>query len=173
MSLVSGQFFSIFLSLCLPVSVFLCLLHTLFLYFFFSSPSFFPPVSLSPQSAFLQQAVGFAFATSILRVTAVVAHKAGTLDCDVARCPMAALHNTGWRLGWPGWPVFTQAPRACCDPTAAALRGRLAVLYVTHRRGRGEGLALQAKQRSSHIFHSWSVRRYDKSNNVRYPNIGT
>ncbi|TKS75071.1 Oxysterol-binding protein-related protein 1 [Collichthys lucidus] len=86
------------------------------------------------ESAFLQQAIGFTPATSILRVTAVVAHKAGTLRCDVARCPTAALHNPVWRLCWLDWPVFTQAPGARCDPAAATLRGRLAVYSVTRRR---------------------------------------
>ncbi|TNN76871.1 GDP-mannose 4,6 dehydratase [Liparis tanakae] len=66
-----------------------------------------------------ERAVGFTPATSILRVTAVVAHKAGTRRCDVARCPTAALHNPVWRLCWLDWPVFTQAPGARRDPAAA------------------------------------------------------
>ncbi|CAB1423030.1 unnamed protein product, partial [Pleuronectes platessa] len=96
------------------------------------SPRRGPGHDPSPRSgsAFLQQAIGFSPATSILRVTAVVAHKAGTLCCDVARCPTAALHNPVWRLCWLDGPVFTRASEACRDPIAATLRGRLAVHSV-------------------------------------------
>lgn len=92
---------------------------------------------LCPQSAFLQQAIEFTPAASILRIMAVVAHKAETLHCDVARCPMAALHNPVWYLCWLDWSVFTQAPRPpgpSCDPAAAALGWRLALHSVTHGR---------------------------------------
>ena len=136
------------------------------------TPLLFLPLSafpvfllISPQSAFLQQAVGFSPATSILRLTAVVAHKAGTLHCDVARCPTAALHNPVWGLCWLDWPVFTQAPGARYDPAAAALRGRLAVYSITHRRALEEEFVLLAAKKpcgTFFFFYSWSVRLYCK-----------
>lgn len=72
--------------------------------------SFHVLLLFSSHQHFLQQAIGFTPATSILRVMAVVAHKAGTLPCDVARCPTAALHNPVCSLCWLDWSVFTQAP---------------------------------------------------------------
>lgn len=91
--------------------------------------------SLPHSQHFLQRATGFTSATSILvKLMAVVAHKAGTQCCDVARCPTAALHNPVWSMCWLDRPVFTQAPGARRDPAAATLRGRLAVHCVTHRR---------------------------------------
>lgn len=95
-------------SLTLLLSFHSCHTHTPFLFL----ASFHVLLLLSLQSAFLQQAIGFTPATSILRVTAVVAHKARTLCCDVARCPTAALLNPVWSLCWLDWSVFTQAPRA-------------------------------------------------------------
>lgn len=94
-----------------------------------------PFASLPHSQHFLQRATGFTSATSILvKLMAVVAHKAGTQCCDVARCPTAALHNPVWSMCWLDRPVFTQAPGARRDPAAATLRGRLAVHCVTHRR---------------------------------------
>lgn len=142
-------------SLTLLLSFHPCHTHTytLLSLFFHSLASFHVLLLFSPQSAFLQQAIGFTPATSILRVTAVVAHKAGTLRCDVARCPTAALHNPVWRLCWLDWPVFTQAPGARCDPAAAALRGRLAMHSVNHRRAiEGRSWCFEMHNRPWHIF---------------------
>lgn len=152
---------------------------TLFLSFHSCHTHSFPPPSslasfhvlllLSPQSAFLQQAIGFTSATSILRVTAVVTHKAETLCCDVARCPTAALHNPVWRLCWLDWPVFTQAPGACCDPAAAALRGRLAVHSFAHRRAlEGRSWCFELQNPCGTFFCSWIVRLYCKLHSVTY-----
>lgn len=124
--LVHGQPFLILFSDC--VSIFPYLPHTHFLPFlplscFISCiPPSFSTVSISPAGHWV-----YSTATSILRVRAVVAHSTGTLHCDVARCPMAALHNPMWSLCWLDLPVFTQAPRACHDPAApATLRGAAA-----------------------------------------------
>lgn len=120
----------------------------------------------SPQSAFLQQATGFTFATSILvKLMAVVAHKAGTQCCDVARCPTAALHNPVWSMCWLDRSVFTQAPGACHDPAAATLRGRLAVHCVTHRRAAvwGKLVLWAAKHPPGIFYHCPRVRLYCQS----------
>lgn len=149
--MVLGQLFLI--SLSDSVSIFSSLATGTLRFSFFLSLAAFPVFLLiSPQSAFLQQAVGFSPATSILRLTAVVAHKAGTLHCDVARCPTAALHNPVWGLCWLDWPVFTLAPGARCDPAAAALRGRLAVYSVTHRRALEEEFVLLAAKNPRGTF---------------------
>lgn len=65
---------------------------------------------------------------------AVAAHKAGTLSCDVDRCPTAALLNPVWRWSWLAWPVFTQAPGVRHDPPGATLRC-LVVQSAAHRKG--------------------------------------
>lgn len=127
-----------------------------------------PFASLPHSQHFLQRATGFTSATSILvKLMAVVAHKAGTQCCDVARCPTAALHNPVWSMCWLDRPVFTQAPGARRDPAAATLRGRLAVHCVTHRRAAVWGkLVLWAAKHPPPpgiFYHCPRVRLYSQS----------
>lgn len=160
------------------VSFLACFAHSASIFPFFPHTHSFPlsfsvllypmPFASLPHSQhFLQRATGFTSATSILvKLMAVVAHKAGTQCCDVARCPTAALHNPVWSMCWLDRPVFTQAPGARRDPAAATLRGRLAVHCVTHRRAAvwGKLVLWAAKHPPPGIFyHCPRVRLYSQS----------
>lgn len=117
---------------------------------------------ISLQSAFLQKASGFAPAASILRGTAVFAHKAGTLHYDVATCAMAALHNPVLRLCWLNWPVFTQAPQDCVVTLSLLLRwsGLLPYTLVATWgiRSWGDG-GLTYKPPDGIFFATWTAKR--------------
>lgn len=120
-------------SLTLFLSHYSCHTHTHTLSpFFFSLVSFHVFLLLSSQSAFLQLATEFTPLPLLFSELWLLLLITGTLRCDVARCPTAALHNPMRRLCWLHWPVFTQAPRACHDPADATLRGCLAVHAVIH-----------------------------------------
>ena len=80
--------------------------HSLFFLSFFT---LHVSLFLSPMSAFLHQATGFTPATSILRVMAVVAHKAWTLHCWCGQMchsslaqPSVPLVLTGSVIVYPG-----------------------------------------------------------------------
>ena len=72
------------------------------------------------------QAVAFAPATPIMRIMAVAAHKAGTLGCDVARCPYGYLVQRSVALVLASvYPGPLSLPGSCCCHTEEAF-GRAA-----------------------------------------------